>query len=208
MTYIDRALEDVRRELFAVELATIWHATDIEISFSPLDIYHREVGFAFGWFQGGRMTIPRWNTSLQRWYEKNLGPGVAVSLRDVLRHEFGHAVRFFLGEMCSTRRPWTGVQVSTDYANSLEDRGDRAEEDFAECFMLYLKLGGRFVSGKTWRVTPAKWKAVQKTIARASRLKTSIRIDCPHCGRLVQVDGPPFAVTCPYASCRQDFTIT
>ena len=106
---------------------------------------------AYGWRYRGRqgeIHIPR--VSMARWREMFGEP--RVGLRDVLRHEFGHALvdlhpRLFRS---GAFREVFGASISAQYAWDHDPKhhitpyaATSPEEDFCETFMVWLKWNGR-----------------------------------------------------------------
>lgn len=143
---LDRALGDVRRELALTGLATDQLAA-VRVS-RPLVVLNERVGF---YQPGGSGTIAVPAVSLGRWREYR---GVApwTSVRDILRHEYAHALADHHPERLATRgfiaafgapherdRPvsaWSHHSHVSTYAATMPS------EDFAETMMVYLRVIG------------------------------------------------------------------
>jgi hypothetical protein len=133
-----------------------------------IDVYLTLAHSAYGLqFYGGsgHIHIPRLSIARVRdWFTGNY-----VSLRDVIRHEYGHAVahtyrslvrnRSFIKEFGRNHDSERGSTYSPDRYVS-EYAAASPSEDFAECVMFYLKHGGRLPG---WMNTPTirrKWSFI------------------------------------------------
>lgn len=115
-----------------------------------------------------------------RWYEER-------DIKDVLRHEFGHALadryrKFFrsgifkaaFGASYGEKKVFDGGDWTAEYVT--EYASTMTQEDFAETFMLYMKYKGKMPAryrGK--RAIEKKWKTVGqivKDVAAICRLGT------------------------------------
>lgn len=114
-------------------------------------------------YEAGHIYIPQWVLLHGPWQRRG-------SLRDVVRHEYGHAVahyyprliqrssRFsttFGGRYCGERRIRAGA---LDYVSAYA--AACPSEDFAETFMLFLRHGGRLPARFTSSAIRRKWQFI------------------------------------------------
>ncbi len=162
-----RAIADVHRELRAVGLGHLACAVDVEVTWNPL--HHVGFGLYFpsqATNELGTIRIPAlalrshngW-IRLLRWLGRPAGS--LLSLRSVIRHEFGHALLDLLDRYEALGRPWGHGDHVSAYAET------SADEDFAETMMLWLKNRGRCPAGFSPGIR-RKWKLVASAI-RAGR---------------------------------------
>ena len=174
------ARDDVQRELRTVGLINLVWAIDAQESWAPSDHVLLAVGlYHYGGDGLGRIAIPalavRSHTAwvkLMRWLGRDAGS--QISLRDVLRHEYGHALAHALGRIDRLGRPFGRGACVTAYAETSPD------EDFAETFMLFLKSQGR-LRGQRHPDVRAKWAAVQRAITAGSRRRLPVEVLCGGC---------------------------
>jgi hypothetical protein len=159
---LNRAVSDVQGELerhgfFDQKLAAI-------------DVYLSWFGYAYGWCwygTSGNIHIPA--ISLGKMFEQVWGVS-RTSLRDVIRHEYGHALAHtHRGLVCSVpfKRAFGShhdADVRWDYdpqRHVSEYAATSLSEDFAETFMLYLKYDGELPERfNTWRIR-RKWRFIR-----------------------------------------------
>ena len=134
-----------------------------------VDVYRAPVGYAYGWHyygSSGEINIPA--VSLSRLY--NLFEGTYTSLRDILRHEYAHAVADTHRGLIRSRRfadafgahhTWDFGWEYDDYYHVTSYAATAPAEDFAEVFMLYLKHGGRMPSRFAHTAVSKKWSFVK-----------------------------------------------
>ena len=161
MPRLQSALDDVMDELDELGL---WNER-----LAKVDVYLTWVGSAYGWqlYRGsGHIEIPA--LSLSRLSEMFLS-GARRTLRDLLRHEYGHAVADTNRALFRSRRFADAFgtphdsEIPSDY---LEDEHVTAyaskdsSEDFAEVFMFYLKHSGKIPSRFETREIKRKWQFV------------------------------------------------
>ena len=127
-------------------------------------------GFAHGWqWYGstGDISIPR--VSLSRLSE--IWTGCYTSLRDVLRHEFAHAIadthRGLFRSSCFSEA--FGVAHHWDFEWEFDPEhhvsayaATAPAEDFAETFMLYLRHGGMLPARHATTAIKRKWKFIRR----------------------------------------------
>lgn len=121
----------------------------------------------FQGYEAGHIYIPQWVLAQGPWQDRG-------SLRDVVRHEYGHAVAHYypalvrrssrfreaFGDRYDSGGPsWSesgrpGRDFVSDYAQKMP------MEDFAETFMLYLGHGGRRPGQFSSRAIQRKWKFI------------------------------------------------
>jgi len=116
---------------------------DTQVYLTPFHLW-------YGWttYPSGDIFIPRITTS--RWIDS-----VPWSLRDILRHEYGHV---FAWHKPKVLRKWPRcTDRVSDYAQT-----DKAE-DFAETFRCFLKHRGKLPS--SWQENPGitrRWRKIEK----------------------------------------------
>jgi hypothetical protein len=168
MIRLNRALSRVVREL---EHHGLW-----DEKLQEVDVYLVPVGLCYGWQMyrsSGEICVPAVSfTRVHDWIS-----GDYVSLADLLRHEYGHALadthrglirsrefRRAFGTHHNDADEWEydpQLHVSA-YAASC------AAEDFAETFMLFLRYNGKL---PTWHSTPAiraKWRFIRRLCGRVA----------------------------------------
>jgi hypothetical protein len=170
LSRLNRAVSDVQGELqqhgfFNERLARI-------------DVYLSWVGYAYGWCwygSTGNIHIPA--VSLGKMFERVWGAS-RTSLRDVLRHEYGHALAHtHKGLFCSVpfKRAF-GTHHDADVKSEYNpDRhvtpyaATSPSEDFAEVFFLYLRHNGELPEKfNTWRIR-RKWRFIKDLSCAVSR---------------------------------------
>lgn len=157
MRRLEGALACVRREL---EVQGFWTKR-----LADVDVYLVPVGLAYGWHvahEPGVICIP----AVSACRLGDLLHGRKTSLRDVLRHEHGHALanchRGLLRSREFTRafgrahsspeaEPFEPDAHLTEYAATA------AAEDFAETFMAYVRHRGRWSEGGQRPALKRKW---------------------------------------------------
>lgn len=116
-------------------------------------------------FKEGHIFIPSITLS------KLLQPRIRVSLRDVIRHEYGHGFAHYYPELIirskEFRRVFSGhyyadeptkVYDSASYVSSYAQTSPM--EDFAETFMVYVRRHGKPLKNMNERLE-AKWKFME-----------------------------------------------
>lgn len=114
-------------------------------------------------YEPGHIYIPQWVLTQTFWQDRG-------SLRDILRHEYGHALAHYypkliqrsadfrkaFGESYNGKRraPFEDGEVVSDYAT------ESPAEDFAETFMVFLRLRGKLPAGFRSPVLKRKWKFI------------------------------------------------
>lgn len=159
---LNRALADVQCELEV-------HGFFDE-KLQRVDVYLAWFSFAFGWCwygTSGDIGIPA--LSFGTFYDHVLGES-RTSLRDVLRHEYGHALAHTHRALfCSVKfKRAFGSHHDADVKSEYDpDRhvtpyaATSPSEDFAETFMTYLRHDGElFERFNTWRIR-RKWRFVR-----------------------------------------------
>jgi hypothetical protein len=171
---LNSALDDVRTEL---DRFGLWNAR-----LADIDVYLTWFGDAYG-YQFYRTTsqieIPA--VSLSRLWEL-LACGTPASLRDILRHEYGHAVADTNRGLMRSRQFREAFGTHHDNHSPSEYSPERhvsgyaatdAGEDFAEVFMHYLKHSGKLPSRLTTPPIRTKWNFVRRLACRIQDEKRS-----------------------------------
>lgn len=162
-------LNRLNRAVFDVQAELERHGFYDE-KLASVDVYLSWVGYAYGWcWYGttGDIHIPA--ISLGKLFERFSGCS-KTSLRDVIRHEYGHALAHtHKGLFCSVpfKRAF-GTHHDADVKSDYDpDRhvtpyaATSPSEDAAEVFMLYLKYDGELPERlNTWRIR-RKWRFVR-----------------------------------------------
>ena len=161
-TRLNRAWAQVQREL---NQHRFWNDRMAEI-----DVELCLFSSCYGWQESdgsGRIGIPVVSLSRLR----DLFGGSYISLADVLRHEYGHAI-------ADTHRGLFRSRVFTNAFGATYQNDDEWEfdsechvstyaaskpcEDFAETFMLYVRHNGRLPSQFDTATIRAKWKFIRQ----------------------------------------------
>lgn len=154
-----RALVAVRREFAAAGLGDLLAWVRVEQVEVP------PTADAMGWYYFDRHTIrvPEWTPRAMRACARTTG-SKHISLRSVLRHEFGHALFDYLrlDRDPAFRRRFGHGDLITAYA------GTNAEEDFAETFMRWMTWSGRLHRAQPSRSLRAKWRYVGRCVQRVA----------------------------------------
>ena len=112
-------------------------------------------------YEVGSIYIPQWVLTHGFW--KNRG-----SLRDVVRHEYAHAVEYHY-PMLATRSKRFKTDFCGPYPGDYEDVGNiyiskysstQQTEDFAETFMFFVRHGGELPSKLNTPHIKRKWKFI------------------------------------------------
>ena len=167
---LNRAVSDVQKELEA-------HGFFDE-KLAAIDVYLSWCGFAYGWCwygTSGNVHIPA--VSFGKLFEGVVG-GSRTTLRDTLRHEYGHALAHTHRALfCSVpfKRAF-GTHHDADIRSDYDPErhvtpyaATSPSEDFAEVFMLYLRHGGELPERfNTWRIR-RKWRFIRDLGAAVKR---------------------------------------
>lgn len=118
-------------------------------------------------YAAGHMYIPRWVL---------LSNGGTYSLRDILRHEYGHAVAHYYPAMIQRSKRFSetfngryfgGHTFEFDARDCVSTYAMTSPmEDFAETFMLYVKHKGKKPAKFKSEATTRKWQFVADLVAR------------------------------------------
>jgi hypothetical protein len=159
MPRLQSALDDVMGELDELGM---WNSR-----LAKVDVYLTWLGNAYGWQLdrgSGHIEIPA--VSLNCVCERIFG-GPRMSLRDLLRHEYGHAVadtsRGLILARCFADIFGTphDSEIPSDYLEDEHVTGyaaTDASEDFAEVFRLYLKHSGKIPIRYRTQKIKLKWR--------------------------------------------------
>lgn len=167
------ALRDLRSELADVGLGPLFYWVSVVQSRRPASAR----GLAWYTFGERKLRLPRWTRRARRESARAFG-AKSLSLRAVLRHEFGHALADYLhleDRRCFKRVFGQGTFL-TRYA------AHNADEDFAETFMRFLTWGGQLRREDPDASLCAKWRYVRKAIREAGGLRPRLKVTCPMCG--------------------------
>jgi len=146
---------------------------------ADISVRQTTVGLAYGWqyYRGcGDIIIPKF--SFIRLYHHCLGK--VVPLRDVLRHEYGHAVADMHRNLVKGKGFRSAFGGAHDSEKWLEYDVDSYVstyaassicEDFAEVFMYYIKHKGRLPKVFTTPVITKKWKYIETICQRLKEKK-------------------------------------
>ncbi|MBA3684249.1 MAG: hypothetical protein H0W72_03305 [Planctomycetes bacterium] len=167
------ALRDLRGELAELGLSGLFYWVTVEQCTRPLT--HR----GMGWYLYDRRIIrmPRWNRRAAKASARASG-SKHISLRGVLRHEFGHALADLLdlGDRPEFRSRFGQGETITDYA------AENADEDFAETFMRYATWRGQLRRRSPSPALRRKWAYVRRCIIEAAQRRPRLLVACPSCG--------------------------
>ena len=135
-----------------------------------VDTYLVPIGVAYGWhYYGstGNISIPR--VSFSRL--SHLWKGGYTSLRDVLRHEFAHAIAdthrglfraTFFSDSFGAAHHWDFEWEYDPEHHVTEYAASAPAEDFAETFMLYLRHGGVLPKRHAAMPIKRKWTFIKR----------------------------------------------
>jgi len=160
MKRLNSALDDVRRELDSLDLWTERVA--------GVEVYLVPAGFAYGWKWDGRhgsIDIPALSTS--RLAERLFGTGHYISLRQVIRHEYGHAIADLYRKL--TRNAGFGRAFGGSYDNHRIAHGDHPCEIYADTFADFLRREGSRPAGLKCPVARQQWRFVDSMIKAIRR---------------------------------------
>lgn len=135
-----------------------------------VDTYLVPLGVSYGWhyFGGsGDISIPRISFSRL----SHLWRGSYTSLRDVLRHEFAHAIAdthrglvqsAFFSDSFGAAHHWNFEWEYDPEHHVSEYAATAPAEDFAETFMLYVRHGGVLPTRHSTKPIKRKWKFIEQ----------------------------------------------
>lgn len=178
---LTRALHHVRRELATVGLLGLLDDIDVELALWPSGwwgelgfVYDRGVGglAALAGFREGAIYVP---------YNAPIGRARGVTLRDVLRHEYAHALAWRRPSFVRGR--WFRETFGAGYDDAWDEdpaydaqafvsayATTAAKEDFAETFAVVLRESGGArrarLGGRAW----AKVQAVRVALRARGRV--------------------------------------
>jgi hypothetical protein len=171
MKRLCRARAVVTREL---RRQGIWNSRLQKINVY-LTLAHSAYGVQF-YGGSGHIHIPRLSIARVRdWVTGNY-----VSLRDVIRHEYGHAVAHVYRSLVLNRSFIKAFGRSHDSERESTYSPDRhvseyaassAAEDFAECVMFYLKHNGNLPPGLDTPMIRRKWAFIARLRSRVRRIR-------------------------------------
>ena len=180
MGEMEKAFNKVRKELEAMDLLFDGSRLD------KVDCYHERfsIGALYGLVAMGFYNPADQNIHIPAAYPPGLFPWLQDrEMRDVIRHEFGHALadkyrKIFrggifkeaFGKSYGTWQVFDGDDCLDEYVSDYATTNTR--EDFAETFMLYMKYKGKMPArfrGK--RAIVKKWKTVGRIIREIAALR-------------------------------------
>lgn len=142
-----------------------------------VDTYLVPLGLPYGWQcygSTGEIKIPR--VSLSRL--SHIWRGGYTSLRDVLRHEFAHAIAdthrglfrsAFFSDSFDAAHHWNFEWEYDPDHHVSEYAATAPAEDFAETFMLYVRHAGALPAGHATAPIRRKWKFIHRLSDAISR---------------------------------------
>lgn len=163
---VQSATAIVRRELRALDIANHLSHVGVNLCHLPAIFTPFDVGFfiwedswwnSFIGFETGQIYVSRWDP--REW---------GHSVRDVIRHEFGHAVEHYYPLLFDQRFHDTfghGID-EYDYISSYAMKCE--SEDFCETFMIYLRYLGRLPSHYD-RAVITKWLLIEDMMRRLAQ---------------------------------------
>ncbi len=167
------ALRDLRREFAELGLSALFSWVSVEQCSRPL------TSRGMGWYLYDRRIIrmPRWSRSAVKASARASG-SKHISMRAVLRHEFGHALADLLelSERADFVARFGHGDVLTDYA------AENADEDFAETFMRYATWSGRLRRRRPSHDVRRKWEYVHRCVNEVAHRRHRLLVACPTCG--------------------------
>ena len=115
-------------------------------------------------YETGHMYIPKWVIIHGPWQQRG-------SLRDVVRHEYGHALAHYYPVLIQQgsrfREAFGGKYLERYFSRNWESEHvsryatSRPAEDFSETFMFYLRSGGRLPERFSTPAIRRKWKFIR-----------------------------------------------
>ena len=121
---------------------------------------HRFIDSLAG-YEVGNIYIPQWILTHGFWKKRD-------SLRDVVRHEYGHAVEYHY-PMLATRSkrfknafsgPYRGDYYNDSHMYVTSYAAEQQTEDFAETFMFFVRHGGKLPSQQNTPHIKRKWNFI------------------------------------------------
>ncbi len=134
-----------------------------------MDVYLVALGVAYGWHWyggSGEIHVPRISWSRL----SHLFSGGYTSLRDVLRHEYAHAIADThrglirsekFGDAFGAAHSWDFEWEHDPDHHVTSYAATAPAEDFAETFMLYLRHGGRLPARHGTMPIRRKWRFIR-----------------------------------------------
>ena len=180
MGEMEKAFNKVRKELEAMDLLFDGSRLD------KVDCYHERfsIGALYGLVAMGFYNFADQNIHIPAAYPPGLFPWLQDrEMRDVIRHEFGHALadkyrKFFRGGIFKAafgasygeKKVFDGDDWSDEYVT--EYASTKAQEDFAETFMLYMKHKGKLPARYRGKCAiEKKWRTVGRIIREFAALR-------------------------------------
>lgn len=170
MRRLQGALKDVRNELDVIGV--------LDERLESVDVYLTWFGVAYGYQyykSTGHIEIPA--VSIARLGER-FSTQPRMTLRDLLRHEYGHAVADQNRGLIRSKQfrlafgSGHDAEIQSDYCPSRHVSAYAATdacEDFAEVFMRYLKHGGKVPTRFRTPAILAKWSFVESLCQQIER---------------------------------------
>ena len=149
----------LQTEIYWCQLPQITAPGALGFFFHELDLLHSMLGF-----EAGHIYIPKWVLLHGPWQQRG-------SLRDVVRHEYGHAVAHWYPKLIQEgprfREAFGGSYADKHFMDDWESdhvsqyASTRPMEDFAETFMVFLRSRGAFPHYFSTPSIKRKWKFIR-----------------------------------------------
>ena len=215
MLNVDRAIAKVQRELFSLELDRLAYWTEVktmvtDVATWPLPWNDEKIIMAMGLYhpagmkgERGTITVPYAQAYYERFIRALHSQSIPrdCNLVDVLRHEYGHALADSIGIHGNMPAYWGKPDFISIYALTSPD------EDFAECFMFYLKHHGILPLHKKSDAMLRKWNFLERSFGKLKKsTKLSLTCTCVNCENEIVLQDGPGDYVCP--GCDYPLTMT
>lgn len=179
---LNRALSAVWKEMSTLGLASraidrvpVWLISPLGF-FSARALFNSPYGFFDPSTRTGAINIPSVSLSTLR---DLLMARAYVSLRDILRHEYAHAVEHchralihssrFEDAFGAAHNDQIEVEFDPEYHVSVYASTSAGQEDYAETFMMFVKYGGELPSRFNTRAIQRKWRFIAELATAINR---------------------------------------